>query len=105
MGFVGRMIASWFLIVAIVALVHDGIKSIANDGGFVLTALGKHWYDLHPTSLNATQAGIERKLSPTLWDPYFINVLQTPTWIVFLILAGLLYFVSRRRQRTNVFAN
>jgi len=63
--FVLRFLASWFLVLGIIALVHDGIKSIANEGGFVMTALGKHWFDLHPPSLNGLQAFIERYVA--LW--------------------------------------
>ncbi len=103
--FVLRFIASWFLVVGIIALVHDGIKSIANEGGFVMTALGKHWFDLEPSSLNAFQAGIERYVAGWLWDPVVIAILQSPTWIVFFVLAGLLYWLGRKRRRTNIFAN
>lgn len=103
--FVLRFLASWFLVVGIIALVHDGIKSIANEGGFVMTALGKHWVDVHTNSLVGLQAAVERYIAGWLWDPIIIAVLQTPTWIVFFIFAGLLYWLGRKRRRTNVFAN
>ena len=103
--FVLRFIASWFLVAGVIALGHDGIKSIANEGGFVMTALGKHWFDLHPPSLNGLQAGTERYVAGWLWDPVLIGVLQTPTWIVCFVVAGLLYWFGRKRRRTNVFAN
>lgn len=103
--FVLRFIASWFLVIGVMALVHDGIKTIANDGEFVRTALGRHWFDMHPTSLNGLQAGVERYVAGWLWDPVLIGILQVPTWIVSFILAGLLYWFGRKRRRTNVFAN
>lgn len=103
--FVLRFIASWFLVAGVVALVHDGIKSIANEGGFVMTALGKHWAEFHLQSVNAFQAGVERYLSEWLWWSVFFNLLQTPTWIVCFAIAGLLYWLGRKRRRTNVFAN
>ena len=100
-----RILASWFLIVGIIALVHDGIKSIANESGFVVTALGKHWFDLHSQSLNAFQVGIERYVAPWLWDPVMIWILQSPTWIVSFAIALLLYSIGRKRRRTNIYAN
>ena len=103
--FVLRFIASLFLIGGIIALVHDGIKSIANEEGFINTALGNHWFALSPTSLNALQAGIERYIAAWLWDPVVISILQSPTWIVCFVIAALLYWIGRKRHRTNVFAN
>ncbi len=100
-----RILAGWFLIVGIIALVHDGIKSIANEDGLVMTALGRHWFDLHPTSINALQAGIERYIAIWLWDPVVIAILQSPTWVVSFVLAVLLYWLGRKRRRTNIFAN
>lgn len=103
--FLLRFIASWFLVLGVIALVHDGIKSLANGGGFAKTALGRHWFDLHPPSLNALQAFVERYISTVLWDPVLITLLQTPTWIVCFVLATALYFLGRKRRRTNIYAN
>ena len=100
-----RILASWFLIVGVVALVYDGIKSLGNDGSVVVTALGKHWFQFHPTSLNGLQAGVERYIAVWLWDPVLIAVLQSPTWVVCFVIAILLYWMGRKRQRTNIYAN
>ncbi|MGI9408257.1 MAG: hypothetical protein ACR2O4_17910 [Hyphomicrobiaceae bacterium] len=100
-----RILASWFLIVGIIALVYDGIKSLGNEGDVVITALGKHWFQLHPTSLNGLQAGVERYVAIWLWDPVLIAVLQSPTWIVSFVLALFFYWIGRKRRRTNIYAN
>ncbi|WP_169569496.1 hypothetical protein [Sneathiella limimaris] len=64
--------------------------------------LGQLWFELHPESLNLTQAIIQRYLIPQLWDPVVVEILLWPAWLVFAIpgVALLLLF----RQRANNFA-
>ena len=65
-------------------------------GKWVITPLGKLWYDLSPGSLNLTQAVIQRYLAPQIWEPGIVTVLTWPAWavlgglgLVLLILTGL----------------
>jgi hypothetical protein len=100
-----RLLGTWSLIVAIVALVADVTRSLALGGAITFTTLGKQWFDLGRGSLNAFQAALERYIHPLAWDPVATSVLQTPTWVVFATLGLLLYLAGRRRERVNIFAN
>ena len=77
--------------VALIALIFDIATALFGSGGFAVTALGKLWFSLHSSSLNGLQAGIQRFVSPYLWDPMISSVLQMPVWATFGAL-GLLFF-------------
>ncbi len=100
-----RIIGGWFLIVAVVALVYDGTKTLGGDGGIVMTPLGQHWFNLHAPSLNLSQAIIERYVAPWLWDPVILSVLEAPTWLVFSILGLIFLYLGRRRKKIDLYAN
>jgi hypothetical protein len=69
------------------------------QGRFTFTALGKLWYDLHPASLNMAQAGIQRHLTPAIWDPGIVTILTLPAALVLGGLGILLLVVPRSRRR------
>jgi len=100
-----RVLGVWLMLLAIVALVYDGTRMLADNGALVFTSLGEHWYTIHPQSLNTAQAGIERHVSPFLWDPVMTTVLLTPAWIVVGVLGALLYLLGYRRKKLDVFTN
>ncbi len=101
-SFVVRVIGLWLVAVAVVAAAIDGTKSIAASK-LVLTPLGQHWFQLAPESLNAAQAGIQRTVSPLLWDPVIQWILLLPTWLVAGVLGMLLVWLgSRGRRRRRV---
>ena len=101
-----RVIGIWSLILAMVILTIDGTKSLAsNEGQWIATPLGEHWFKLHAPSLNTAQAAIERHVNPSLWDPVILTVLQVPSWIIFAVLGLLLYWLGRKRRRINVYDN
>ena len=88
-------IVGWtLLIVALVIAIRDGLSSL-DQNQFVVRPLGQLWYEIDPPSLNTLQAAVERYISPALWDPAIITVLQVPAvaffgvlGIVFLLLSG-----------------
>jgi hypothetical protein len=101
-----RVLGVWLLLAAMVALTVDGTKSLASgEGQWVVTPLGKQWFDLHAASLNTLQAAVERHIVPWLWDPVILSLLQVPTWVFFGALGFALYWVGRRRRHTKVFDN
>ena len=100
-----RIFGASCLLVSVLALVYDGTKTLGSDGELVITAFGKHWFDIHRESLNMTQAAIERHVAPWLWDPVLTTVLQAPTWLVFGVVGLLFYILGRRRKTVDVFAN
>jgi DMSO/TMAO reductase YedYZ heme-binding membrane subunit len=98
-----RVLGIWSLLAAAVILINDGTRSLTS-GTWATTRLGEHWYNLHPASLNASQAGIERYVHTALWDPVIVSILHTPSWIIFGIVGVLLYWIGRRRRRRQGFS-
>jgi hypothetical protein len=92
-----RFLGIWLLAAAVVAVVIDGTRSIA-DSALVVTPLGQTWFQLHPTSLNGLQVLVERNVSPYLWDPVITTILRQPTAVVAAVLA-LVFLVAGRPKR------
>lgn len=96
--FLFRLLAITALAIAVVMAVLDATRTVAaND--WVLTPLGASWLSASPSTLAATQAAIENYLHPTLWDPVAVAVLKLPGFVVFSVLALLLYVMGRRSRR------
>jgi len=100
-----RLIGLWLMLLAVVALVYDGTRILADDGRLVFTSLGEHWYSIDPASLNTAQAGIERHVAPFLWDPIISTILLTPAWIVAGMLGALIYLLGYRRKKLDIYTN
>ena len=98
-----RILGAWLLLGAVIALTID--LTGPADAPTTMTALGEHWFKIHPASLNASQAGVQRYVHPVLWDPVIVSLLKTPTWIVLAVLGSLFYWIGRRRPRFEVFSN
>lgn len=92
-------IVGWtLLIVALVIAIRDGLSSL-DQNQFVVRPLGQLWFEIDASSLNTLQAGIERNLSPWLWDPVIITVLQAPAVAVFGVLGIVFLLLSRASGR------
>jgi hypothetical protein len=67
------------------------------------TPLGGVIFQLAPPFLNTLQAGVQRRLSPELWDLGFLPVLTAPGWLVPFLLGDLLLLIGilRRRRRRH----
>lgn len=72
------------LLFAAAAVMVAGIEMARSfqTGKWVITPLGKLWYDLSPGSLNLTQAIVQRYLAPQVWEPGIVTVLTWPAWAV-----------------------
>jgi len=99
-----RILGSWLLLIAMVALVWDGTQSMAN-GSFRATALGAHWYLISPDTLNLSQAAVKRFAGSFVWDQLLLGLLKMPTWLIFGGLGFLLTVVGRKRRSLNVYSN
>ena len=97
--FLARVLGYWMIAAAIVGIVIDGTKSIAANA-LVITPLGETWFTLSPGSLNALQAGIQRHISPYLWDPVLQWVLMLPNWAVIGGLGFLIVWLTTAKTRT-----
>ncbi len=77
-----RLLGLLFVLAALFVLGADLAAADAGEGRGLMP-LGQLWYELHPGSLNLTQAVIERYVWAPLWDPAIIAVLQWPAALVF----------------------
>ena len=76
--------------------------------GFALgwgAPLGEVLFRYDPALLNTAQAGIQRYVSPALWDEAALPLLERPLWVLpvalgalLLVLHGLLALRRRRRR-------
>ena len=96
--FLFRFLATVSLAVAVVIAVLDATRTVA-AGNWVLTPLGTSWLAVSPDTLEKTQSTIETYLHPALWDPVALAVLKLPGFIIFAVLALLLYAIGRRPKR------
>ncbi len=103
--FLLRLTGSWFLIVAMIAFVYDGTKTLGNPDVWVITSFLDHWQSLHPHSLQGAKSAIETKLHPSLWDPVLTSVLGLPAWLVLGAIGVLLFYLGRKRTRLNIYTN
>ena len=98
-------IVGWtLLIVALVIAIRDGLSSL-DQNQFVVRPLGQLWYEIDPPSLNTLQAAVERNLSPVLWDPVIITLLQLPAVAVFGVLGIVFLLLSRASGRGGPLLN
>lgn len=103
--FLLRLIARPLLLIAVLALVYDGTRTLAGGSGLVITSLAEHWQALAPTSLEALRNVASKVLSPAAWDAGAQRLLLLPAWLVIGVLGLMLLWIGRKRQRVNVFVN
>ena len=99
-----RFLAGVFLLIATIAAVYDGTRSLG-AGSLVMTSLLEHWATLAPGLLAAARNGVQRATHPLVWELGAAKLLGLPAWAVFTALGILFAYAGRRRRRVNVFAN
>jgi hypothetical protein len=99
-----RFLAGTFLLIAVIAAVYDGTRSLA-AGSLAITSLLEHWSRIAPGLLASAQSGVGRALHPLVWDMGLGRLLLAPAWAAFAVLGVLFAYAGRRRRRVNVFAN
>jgi hypothetical protein len=103
--FLLRFLATIALAVSVIMAVLDATRTIA-AGDWVMTPLGASWLAVSPTTLESAQKAVESWLHPVLWDPLALFVLKSPGFIVFAVVAFLLYALGRTpRRRLSPFAH
>lgn len=83
---------------AFVALVADGVRSLAVDA-LMLTPLEASWRIFAPASLDEFRSLAESRLPPYLLDNVIVPVLSAPTFALAGGLGLLLLVVGRPRHR------
>ena len=97
---IARFFGFWIFAAALIALVHDGARSIAASS-LVVTSLGELWFSISAPTLNLTQAVIERYIGSFLWDPVLLSILKAPAAVVLMVIALIFAFFGWRPRRVN----
>jgi hypothetical protein len=64
-----------------------------------MESLGAVVYSLDPPLLNTMQAGIQRNISPWLWDQAIVPLLEQPSWLLPALLGAALFALGLWQQR------
>lgn len=99
-----RLLGMWLMLIAVVAMVIDGTKSLA-DNQIVITSLGAQWSQISEASLLATRKAVEQNLHPFVWEPLIFSLLLWPSWAILGLLGTLLYWLGRKRYKVRTFIN
>jgi hypothetical protein len=100
-----RIFARILLLVALIALVSDGTRTLANDSGIVVTSALAYWTELAPNMLETVKRTLSRKIHPLFWDAVLVPLQSLPAWLVLGGSAALILYFARNRRVTNIFAN
>jgi hypothetical protein len=93
-----RLLAMISLAVAVIMAVLDATRTVAAKT-LVMTPLLTSWQAGWPDGLAAFQAFVEQKLAGFLWDPVATALLGLPGFLIFLVIAFLLYALGRKPER------
>lgn len=92
------LLAVLFGLPGLLALVFEVLVWAAGDGR-AFSPLGQVWFQhdpflplIHTASLPLLGAIIERRVSPYLWDPLLVTILNWPSWLALLVVA--LFFLA-----------
>lgn len=92
--FLFRFIGLWVLAGGFVALVLDGVRSIAASE-IVTTPLGVTWLATSPDSLARFQSFVETNLSNAAWTNLVVPVLGAPLFAVLGVVGIALLLIGR----------
>lgn len=104
-AFLLRTVARPMLLIAVVALVYDGTRTLAGGSGFVVTSLVEHWQGFAPHSLEALRTMVTRTVHPQVWESAVLRLLKLPAWLVVGAIGMFLAWIGRKRHHVNVFIN
>jgi hypothetical protein len=99
-----RFIAGVLLLVAVIAAVADGTRTMEVQR-LVVTSTGEQWGKIAPNSFRYVQNYVQRTTHPMVWETAVRPLLLLPAWALFGGVGLLLAYIGRRRRRVNVFAN
>jgi ABC-type Fe3+ transport system permease subunit len=98
---IGRLIGWVLFLAGLSVLVRDVLVSIEAKR-WAPIALGQLWFDLDRSSLNLTQAIVQRYIHPFLWDPLIVSLLLCWAFAVLVLLGLLILTISSRRMRRRL---
>jgi hypothetical protein len=96
--FLFRLMATFALAVAVIMAVLDVTRTIAASR-LVLTPLRESWLGVSPSTLERVQSFIMDNTHPLIWNPVMVFILDQPGFVVFGVIAFLLYAIGHRPER------
>lgn len=99
-----RFIGSLFLLGAVIALTAD-LSQPTRPGAATFASVQKHWSELAPQSLAATEKAVTTRTHRLVWDPGIVTLLRIPAFATFGALAILFLYLGRPRRRVEIFIN
>ena len=93
--FVLRFIGMWLLAGGFVALVLDGVRSIASSE-IVLSPLDVTWFATSEESFAQFQTFVETRLPTGTWETVMVPLMQAPLAAVLGVLGLILMLIGRR---------
>ncbi|MCS0503056.1 hypothetical protein [Ancylobacter mangrovi] len=96
--FLLRFVGMWLLAGGFVALVLDGVRSIASSS-LVMTPLGVTWLATSETSLARAEDLVSSNLPGATWETVMVPLLQAPLFAVLGVLGLLLILIGRPKRR------
>jgi hypothetical protein len=93
-----RFLATVALAVAVVMAVLDATRSLAASA-VSFTPLAESWQTVSPDTLETFRQFVETSIHPLAWDPAMTGLLASPGFVVFALLALLLYAIGYRPRR------
>ncbi|MCS0495410.1 hypothetical protein NVS89_09895 [Ancylobacter sp. MQZ15Z-1] len=96
--FLLRFVGMWLLAGGFVALVLDGVRSIASSS-LVMTPLGVTWLATSETSLARAEDLVSSNLPAGTWETVMVPLLQAPLFAVLGVLGLLLILIGRPKRR------
>lgn len=88
-------------VIGVIFLARDLLVS-SEQGAMMFAAFGELWLSIHPPSLNALQASVQRYVLPELWDMVFVPLLSMPGWLIFMAVGGVAAMLARRRKQLDM---
>lgn len=97
----GRLVALVIALLALTVLAVDLWQGPGSGEALRLSVLGEWWFWAHPSSLQLMQPALERHVSPLLWDPVMLTLLEGSLAIELGILAAVTWLGGRPWKRTR----
>jgi len=96
-----RLVSRPLLLLAVIALVYDGTRTISGSGGIAVTSFLEHATSIAPKAVETLQ----RRAPPVVWEQGVQRVLRLPAWLLLGGVGLMLAWAGRRRERVDVFIN
>ena len=96
-----RIIGTWLIALAVILLIIDGTKSLA-ESAFTMTSLGTTWNAVSAGSLAGLKAFIDTRFFGPVLEPLLTALLGYPGFAV-LGVPGIVLTLAGRARRTRIF--